>query len=81
MITVTSKPNYTSKDHKFMVFETTVKIEVEDNATLMAELDSVLRSIISSDHISLRESEEIARILEEAANTLAEHVKALMGGE
>lgn len=81
MITVTSKPNYTSKDHKLIVFETTVKIEVEDNATLMAELDSVLKSIILSDQISMRESEEIARILEEAADTLAERVKAIMGGE
>lgn len=81
MITVTSKPNYTSKEHKLIVYETTVKIDVEDTTTLMAELKSVLEAIITHEQISMRESEEIARIMEEAADTLAERVKALMGGE
>lgn len=81
MITVTSKPTYTSKDQKLIVYETTVHVDSESPAQLMAELQAVLRSILSSTQLKMDEAIKISEILAQEANTLAKNVQRMMGGE
>ena len=81
MISVTSKPTYTSKDQKLIVYETTVEVDVESTPQLMAELQAVLRSILSSTQLKMDEAIRISEILAQEANTLAQNVQRMMGGE
>lgn len=81
MITVTSNPTYTSKDQKMIVYETVVQVEVEDSPELMAELQAVLRSILSSAQLKLEDAIRISEIMAQEADTLSENVKRMMREE
>lgn len=81
MISVSSKPVYTSRNQKCTVYETTVLIEEHDNSELIAEFQAVLRSVLGSAQLKLDEAVEIAKILEEEAATLSKNVQRMMGGD
>lgn len=81
MITVTSNPTYTSKDKKMIVYETVVKVEVDSTPELMAELQAVLRSILSSAELKLEDAIRISEIMAQEADTLSENVKRMMREE
>lgn len=78
MITVTSNPTYTSKDKKMIVYETVVQVEVDSTPELMAELQAVLRSILSSAELKLEDAIRISEIMAQEADTLSENVKRMM---
>lgn len=81
MITVTSNPAYTSKDQKMIVYETVVQVEVDSTPELMAELQAVLRAILSSSQLKLDEAIRISEIMAQEADTLSENVKRMMREE
>lgn len=81
MITATSKPTYVSKDESLTVYETTVQVKTSSTAQTIAELQGILKSILSSSQLNLDEAVRISEILAEEANTLALNVKRLMEGE
>lgn len=81
MITVTSNPTYTSKDQKMIVYETVVQVEVDSTPELMAELQAVLRSILSSAQLKLDDAIRISEIMAQEADTLSENVKRMMREE
>lgn len=81
MITVTSNPTYTSKDKKMIVYETVVEVKVDSSPELMAELQAVLRSILSSTALKLDEAIRISEIMAQEADTLSENVKRMMKEE
>ena len=78
MITATSKPTYTSKDQKLIVYETTIRIETEDSAELMAEFQAILKAILGNTQLKLDEAVRISEILAEESNTLSANVKRIL---
>lgn len=81
MITATSTPTYVSKDESLTVYETTVQVKTSSTAQTIAELQGILKSILSSTQLNLDEAVRISEILAEESNTLALNVKRMMGGE
>ena len=81
MITATSTPTYVSKDETLTVYETTVQVKTSSTAQIIAELQGILKSILSSSQLNLDEAVRISEILAEEANTLALNVQRMMGGE
>lgn len=81
MISVFSKPKYTSKNHKLVVYETTVQVETEDTMQLMAEFEAALKTVLGSTQFTLDEALKIAKILDEADKILSVNVQSMMGGE
>lgn len=81
MITVSSKPSYTSKDQKMIVYEAVVQVEVVSTPELMAELQAVLRCILSSAQLKLEDAIRISEIMAQEANTLSENVQRMMRDE
>ena len=81
MITATSTPTYISKDETLTVYETTVQVKTSSTAQTIAELQGILKSILSSTRLNLDEAVRISEIMAEEANTLALNVKRMMGGE
>lgn len=78
MITVSSNPTYTSKDQKMIVYETVVQVEVDSTPELMAELQAVLRSILSRAQLKLEDAIRISEIMAQEAVTLSDNVKRMM---
>ena len=81
MITATSKQTYQSKNKKLSVYETCVQIESEDTAEVLAELESILKAVISSELLNAETAVRIAQIMEDEAETLAKTVRQMMGGD
>ena len=66
---------------KYLHVRTDVTIKVDDPRIMVNEVKTVLKCAITDEHTDLEVSEQIAKILEEAAAELATHVKLLMEGE
>ena len=81
MITATSKQMYQSKNKKLAVYETCVQIKSEDAAEVLAELEAILKSVISSELLNAETAVRIAQIMEDEAETLAKTVRQMMGGD
>ena len=81
MITATSTPTYVSKDETLTVYETTVQVKTSSTAQTIAELQGILKSILSSTQLNLDEAVRISEVLAEEANTLALNVQRMRGGE
>lgn len=81
MITATSKQTYQSKNEKVSVYETCVQIESEDAAEVLAELEAILKAVISSELLNAETAVRIAQIMEDEAETLAKTVQQMIGGD
>ena len=65
----------------YIQVRTDVTLKVDDPRIMVNEVKTVLHCAITDTHTNLDVSEEIAKILEEAAAELATHVRLLMEGE
>lgn len=81
MIHVTSTPKYSSTDKKMVLYESQVVIEVDDTCELMAELQCILKSVITNVNLKLTDAAKIAEIMNEEAENLSKKVIELMGCE
>ena len=70
-----------SEDPEAELYRTDVVIKVDNPVMMPKELKSVLSTAINDTHTDLNVSEQIAKILDEAAEELATHVRLLMEGE
>ena len=65
----------------YIQVRTDVTLKVDDPRIMVNEVKTGLHCAITDTHTNLDVSEEIAKILEEAAAELATHVRLLMEGE
>lgn len=68
-------------EEDYLHVRTDVTLKVDDPRIMVNEVKTVLHCAITDTHTNLDVSEQIAKILEEAAAELATHVRLLMEGE